>query len=97
MATIIRNKAGDVIRRSRNLRGVLDYARDVSPVEKVELPERSKGPYPIAFTFYDGSRADTTFEDWRVAARWVAARRSWGRPVLFGMRRFIDMYRETRL
>lgn len=30
----IRNKAGRAIRRSRNLRGVLDYARDVSGVQR---------------------------------------------------------------
>lgn len=75
----IKNKGGDVIRRSRNLRGVLDYAR-VSPVESVSITARhvpGDSSYHLAFRFDDGSTCTAAFAAWRVAADWLLARRSW--------------------
>lgn len=76
----IKNKGGDVIRRSRNLRGVLDYARDVSPVQTVSITARhvpGESVYHVRFTFDDGSTCTAPFADWRVAADFLLARRSW--------------------
>lgn len=74
----IRNKAGRAIRRSRNLRGVLDYARDVSSVQSVVIAcDHKAGNYPLVFRFFDGSTCEATFADWRVAAAFLLARRSW--------------------
>lgn len=74
----IRNKAGRVIRRSRNLRGVLDYARAVSGVQSVVVAcDHRAGVYPLAFRFFDGSTCEAPFADWRVAADFLLRRRSW--------------------
>ena len=74
----IHNANGDTIRRSRNLRGIRDYARDVSPVERVHFngPD-DNGNSKVTFIFRDGSISVTKFASWRVGVDFVKARRSW--------------------
>lgn len=72
----IHNKAGDVIRKSKNLRGVLEYAR-ISPVQSVGIGPAGPGEYLVTFHFADGSRCATVFQSWGVAVRFILGRRSW--------------------
>lgn len=77
--TKIYNVSGQLIRQSRNLRGLLDHARREIPVT-IECGLRDvDSNYPIRVTFDNGDYAWTRFADWRVAADWFAARRRWGR------------------
>ena len=72
----IRNKQGQVIRRSRNLRGILDHARRVGLDEACAYPrERGRGLLCVAFA--DGSTCQTEFADYTVLCWWLQARRSW--------------------
>ena len=70
---------GHIVRRSQNLRGVLDYARDTSRVESVTIiHEETPAGYPVLFTFRDGATCSTNFADLSVAAEFLRSRRSWG-------------------
>jgi hypothetical protein len=78
----IQNKAGDVIRTSQNLRGILRYAAEVSPVRKVWCCESrpfnsTVTQYRVEFEFYDGSTGFSIWADWRVLVDWIKARVSW--------------------
>lgn len=78
----IQNANGDVIRTSQNLRGILRYASEVSPVRKVwccaSRPFGSNDTqYRVEFEFYDGSTEFSIWADWRVLADWIKARVSW--------------------
>lgn len=75
MIEIIRN--GRTVAKSRNLRGILDYARK-SPVRKATVScynrERTGNVYIL---FEDGSECRTEFAGYIVAVEWIRARRSW--------------------
>ena len=64
-------------RHSRNLRGLLDYAR-VSPVNRVDI--RSKPPFRGAFLdvyYANGAVGYATFADHTVCRAWVLRRQWW--------------------
>lgn len=67
---------GNVIHRSRNLRGVLDHARRSWVAEAVAEPlPRGKGLLRV--TFGDGGTCVTEFASFAVLCTWLRARRSW--------------------
>ena len=74
MTTTIHRPDGKV-RTSRNLRGILDYAR-VSPVATVRLYLLG-GAATYDLVFDDGARSTGQFADWGVMRHWFASRRSW--------------------
>lgn len=92
--SVILNSAGQVIRRSRNLRGLLDHARrsEVISVAVMLKPERP-GYYDYRVTFANGDSATDVFADWRVAADFTAARRTWAShtPPAGGPRRALQV------
>lgn len=69
-------RGGKVVARSRNLRGVMDYARK-SYVREAWCNRNQDGGGFVCFTYDDGSRCRTTFADYGVLLRWVRSRRSW--------------------
>lgn len=73
------DKHGEKVAFSKNLRVILRYARDVSPVLSAHIQRESSGRYPVDFEFMNGAVSTADFLDWRVAADWlVSRRRSWG-------------------
>jgi hypothetical protein len=76
----IRKPSGETVKTSKNLRGILDYARCSSVMEisidhSVMLDRHGK--FAVIFTFEDGCCALTYWSDWRVLLDWLLARRSW--------------------
>jgi hypothetical protein len=71
-------KDGKVIRTSRNLRGMRDYAR-VSPIVEVatmkdpQLPSRGI----LTVVYQDGAKCSASFASYSIMIDWVRARRSW--------------------
>lgn len=92
--------SGSFLMESKNLRALLRYARrspvvsfhlvrDVSP--RVECAQ----PYAVQVFYQDGARGLARFVDWRVAADFLAARRSWGRVQARGLPEFVARYEST--
>jgi hypothetical protein len=65
------------VARSRNLRGLLDYARNRSPVIIAAMTRTADGA-DVFVRFADHAHCRTTFADYSVAVAWFKARRSWG-------------------
>jgi hypothetical protein len=70
-------KAGHTVARSRNLRGILDYARK-SPLVSVKIAPHA-GQGLLLVRYYDGAYSQTAFADFSVLVDWAKARRSWPR------------------
>jgi len=68
--------SGKVIHRSRNLRGILDYARHTWIEEAVAQPAQ-EGKGILSVTFGDGCTCMTEFADFTVLCWWLRCRRSW--------------------
>lgn len=68
-------RQGKVIHRSRNLRGLLDYARRNS-VQAVSINRLPEGAMLIV-RFFNGATCSTAFADCSVCIGWIKARRSW--------------------
>ena len=92
--TLIYDKTGAIVRRSRNLRGLLEHARRVVPVSARLERLHSSGPdtgfYRLCVRFHNGDIAVSPFSDWRVAADWCRSRRSWGRLAFEGLPDFVE-------
>lgn len=71
------HKEGRVVSRTRNLRGVIDYARRHG-VKRASAYAKGEGRGFIAFHFADGAESRVDFESYVVAWRWIESRRSWG-------------------
>jgi hypothetical protein len=73
---IIRDINGRSVRRSKNLRGILEYCRTCQ-VERVDLfgPNRD-GEGVLGVTWADGSTCVTDFASYRLMAEWAKARRA---------------------
>lgn len=65
-----------VIRRSKNLRGLLDYAR-VSRVVRVELTPFAKVNGSLRVFYADGAIGRANFASFHIMVDWVRNRRSW--------------------
>jgi len=77
----IKDSDGSVIRRSRNLRGILDHAR-VQGVEYVRVDRDLRdGGAIVKVGFWDRATARTKFASYQVAVEFVKARRSWNLKV----------------
>jgi hypothetical protein len=66
-----------VVARSHNLRGLLEYARNKSPVIIAAMTRTDDGA-DVFVRFLDHAHCRTTFADYSVAVAWFKARRSWG-------------------
>lgn len=92
-------KDGKTIRQSKNLRGILSYARgNGGGVSRVQLCHMigAPGNYFLRVYYNDGAVGLSDFADWRVAATWVCARRSWDSPPVEGVVSFVDRVAEIR-
>jgi hypothetical protein len=73
-------KAGAIIRTSRNLRGMRDYAR-VSPVVRIQSGQRmghEKDPGGIVIvTYADGAECRADFASYHIMVDWLRNRRTW--------------------
>ena len=68
---------GEIISSSKNLRGVLTYARKHG-VTSLGFCMTSDYGADIAFSFGNGARCQVHFQSFNVCQRWVRARKSWG-------------------
>lgn len=77
--TYVYDRHGKTIRRSRNLRGIIEHYRanpDDMVVKVVEYPDY--GDYDVTFYWPNlGHSAKSRWSDWRVLLDWLKARRSW--------------------
>jgi len=93
MTTQIQDQNGNVIARSKNLRGILDRARrfTVDEVHCHELrPFASDLPeYSVEFHYSDKSIGFATFASWRVLAQFIRSRRSWRVNRILGHKPFL--------
>lgn len=86
------------VKRSRNLRGILEYARNTSDVAEIHCHRlMSATPngatfYPVTFFFRNGAECCVDWSDWRVLAQWVKSRRSWDTQAIafYGLPEFIN-------
>ena len=71
---------GNTVATSRNLRGVLTFARS-HPVDVVRITALPGHSYRVIFYFHNAHgahySAETVWAGWRVLCDWLAARRSW--------------------
>jgi hypothetical protein len=69
-------KAGRIVAKSKNLRGLLDYARKhaVTRIETIALPS-DQGSMRVFFK--DGAECRANFNSFKVMTNWIKARRSW--------------------
>lgn len=69
-------RQGKVESDSRNLRGLMDYARR-NTIQRVTLEMTEDYGALFHVRFVNGATLNTEFAGWDVAQRWVRARRSW--------------------
>lgn len=75
-------KGGRIVKTSRNLRGLLDYAR-VSPVARIEAIELPKEAGSMRVIFDNGASTRANFESYKVMRAWIKSRKSWAGFKLF--------------
>ena len=69
-------KDGHVIRQSKNLRGMRDYAR-VSPVVQIESSRLGKVSGALRVIYKDGVESMATFRSYHIMIDFIRDRRSW--------------------
>jgi hypothetical protein len=69
-------KNGQIIHRSKNLRGMLDYGR-ISPVSRVELTLEGEVNGKVSVIYEDGATTSAFFKSYHIAVDWIRKRRSW--------------------
>lgn len=79
--TCIINQKNEVIRTSRNLRAMRDYAR-VSPVQSVRLEKDGACRGLLWISYADGCRSGASFASYHIMVDWIRARRSWRGAVI---------------
>ena len=77
MTVTVFNAHGEPVARSRNLRGILTYARR-HPVKRASVYAKGEGRAFVVFIFQGDAESRVDFESFTVARQWVAGRRSWG-------------------
>ena len=70
------HRHGEVVAKSRNLRGLLTYARK-SPVKHVYLRRMAYGYGGLFIEFENGATCKTEFASFTVCRNWLESRRSW--------------------
>ena len=73
---LIIEKNGQIIRKSINLRGMLDYAR-ISPVKRVELTPLDKASGRLRVIYDDGAVTSAHFASFKIMVDFVRNRRTW--------------------
>lgn len=76
MTLTIFSADGEPVARSKNLRGILTYARR-SPVKRASVYAKGDGAAFVVFIFTDGAESRVDFASFAVAKAWIASRRSW--------------------
>lgn len=74
MTDVIKN--GRIVSRSKNLRGMLEYARK-HPVRRVETVPLVGGKGTVRVFFLDGAECKAIFESYVVMLQWLQSRTSW--------------------
>ena len=71
---------GSIVRTSRNLRGMRDYAR-VSPVARVIAHPDPRNPYNgvLRVIYKNGASSRAFFSSYNLMCLWLIRRRSWPR------------------
>lgn len=71
-------KNGQIIRRSKNLRGLRDYAR-ISPIVRVELTPQGHNDVNgrLRVIYADGATSSAFFSSYHIMVDFVRNRRSW--------------------
>lgn len=75
MVTIERQ--GKTVSRSKNLRGILTYARNHGVHIAQAIPAKTDGKGVLAVKFRDGAEVATQFESYEVLRDWLRGRHSW--------------------
>jgi len=75
-------KNGQIIRHSKNLRGIVDYARISKPL-RVELTPINKSNGRLRVIFADGASTSAHFASYHIMIDWVRNRRSWDKKNVF--------------
>ncbi len=89
------HRHGVLVAKSRNFRGILDYARK-SPVERIDCQHLrgdligTESVYPVTFFFDNGAIGQIDFADWRVLSHTIRNRRSWDVQRFTGYAPFVD-------
>lgn len=63
-----------IIARSRNLRGIIDYARDKSPVILLHIFKNADGTGYAHIVFDDGAYCDVSFASYTILKHWADRR-----------------------
>ncbi len=93
MTIRIHAPAGNIIRTSRDLRGLLDHARRTEPLSaRLEPHPRCPGHSLLTVTFESGETCTSKWADWRVCADWLQARKSWPRLQVTGPAEWVARY-----
>lgn len=69
-------KCGRIIRSSKNLRALRDYAR-TSPIQRVELTPQGRVNGRIRVVYEDGATSSAHFASYHIMVDFVRNRRSW--------------------
>lgn len=76
-------KNGQIISKSKNLRGILRYA-SVSPVARVELTPQGNTNGRLRIVYKDGATTSAHFASYHIMVDFVRNRRSWkGAEIVF--------------
>ena len=70
------NANGQVLHRSRNLRGIFDHARRTW-IEEATAHPAGEGKGLLQVTFGDGATCQTAFASYHALCDWLKRRRSW--------------------
>lgn len=78
MGNVVRHANHDVAMEGKDLAVVQRYAR-LSPVVLIRIRRsvETHGVSIVEFVYDDGANCVTRWADWRVALRWIRARRTW--------------------
>lgn len=77
MSTRIYDRLGQTIRRSQDLRGLLEHVRRNRDDLVIKITESDNKYQVTVYWPASGEHGCTTFVDWRVLLDWLASRRSW--------------------
>jgi len=71
-------KNSEVVAQSRNLRGLIEYARNKSDVKIVScFPKDDDFPPRMAVSYDDGAHCIVEWRSYHIMVDWVRARRKW--------------------
>ena len=76
MDVIIRNTGGRVVSRSKNLRGIVDYARNHAKPNRVDIWQNRDGSAQLGIVFADDATVITDFASFEVCRSYVARSRA---------------------